>query len=455
MPSISQTLAAALAVAPLATGHSWVEQLRNVDNNGSYVGQYGYPRGMVSKGDPGFTGQSMNYELPASQGGKIFIDDATPLCHPSQRKQQQSQDRYPRLKATPGGFMAMRYMENGHVTKPNNQKGKPEKGGTIFVYGTTEPKEDEKLVNVLQWTEDGQGGNKAGQLIAMNDFDDSRCYEVNEMAESKERSKEFPNFALGQVVEGAPGNYPLFCETNVQVPKTAPMGKPYTFYWVWQWNTVPGVDEGLPKGKDEYYTTCIDVDVASENVAMASEATQKLDLGSQQDAMSHAVKDFASRTALMTNAIQGEIGPVFNENPSGSASPTAGQPNPTGNPSSGPVPPVANPPKPSGGAPYLNSTAPAPTQILTLTTRPGAKPTPEPVDGGPVVTVTKTVLTTPVVAPPQATAPAADGPVVTVTDTVLVTVTAEPTAPPAAGITARAANTVHYKYGAKFRGMFA
>ncbi|KAL6706960.1 hypothetical protein ACN47E_004910 [Coniothyrium glycines] len=418
MPSIVNTFMAALAVAPLAAGHTWIEQLRNVNDKGEYVGQYGYPRGMVSKTDPGFGGASMNWELPGPNNqGNVFIDEKTPLCHPEQRKQQQSQDKYPRLQATPGGFITMRYTENGHVTLPGNQLGKPTKGGTIFIYGTTEPKEDEKLVNVLQWTEDGQGGDKTGKLITMNDFDDGRCYEDNPTKISKDRRKASPNFALGQVVEGAPGNYPLFCESNVKLPEDVTMGKPYTFYWVWQWNTAPGIDPGLPKGKDEYYTTCIDVDVASANVAMATEAEKEFNLGGQQDAMSVAVADFASRTALMTNAIQGEVGPVFSSSPSGPASKTGSATN------------TAVRPKPTLSAPYLNSTAPAPTQIPTLSRRPqrpGTKPT---------------------------SLPANDN-VVTVTDTVVITVTAQPTQAPAATLKPRAAHNIAHKNGAKFRRMF-
>jgi hypothetical protein len=144
-------IVAALAVAPFASGHTWIEQLRNVNDKGQYVGEYGYPRGMVSKTDAGFDGFAMNFEIPAYQG-RLFINESTALCHPKQTKQVQSSDKYPRLQAVPGGFIAMRYMENGHITKPENQKGKPAKAGTIFVYGTTEPKQDEKLVNVLHRT---------------------------------------------------------------------------------------------------------------------------------------------------------------------------------------------------------------------------------------------------------------------------------------------------------------
>ncbi|CBX91459.1 hypothetical protein IAQ61_010805 [Plenodomus lingam] len=444
MPNIVKATLAALAVAPLVLGHTWIEQMRNVNDKGEYVGQYGYSRGMVSKTDPEFTGTSMNWELPAGQG-KLFIDETTPLCHTAQRKQVQSSEKYPRLQATPGGYIAMRYQENGHVTKPGNQKGKPEKGGTVFVYGTAEPDENETLLNVLQWTQDGQGGNKKGALITMNDFDDGRCYETDPTnAIWQERSKAIPNFAMGQVVEGAPGNYPLACETNVQLPQTAALDKPYTFYWVWQWNTAPGIDPGLPKGKDEYYTTCIDVDVTSPDVALAAEASQKYAVG-QQDAMSKAVSDYNKRTALMTDVVKGEVGPIFSGSPSGSPSGTpaptgapspvspsvpANTPAPTGGASSppplAPSPPVV--PSISSGAPFLNSTQPAPTKIPTLSQRPGPAPTSLPPSGS----------------------------FVTITDIVMVTVTetSGPAVTPRA-IDSSATYSARHPHGAKFRGRFA
>ena len=198
----------------------------------------------------------------------------------------------------------MRYSENGHVTLVDEAtgRGKPEKGGTVFVYGTTEPKEDEKLMDVLQWTKNGTG---RGVLLATNNFDDERCYEINATPISKERQATYPNSGMGQTG----GGFPLMCDTNAQIPTTAPEGKPYTLYWVWQWNTAKGT-EGQLTGKDQYYTTCIDVDVTSGDKALTASAESKYALG-QQDGMSEAVKDFDSRTAIITTPVQGEVGPIF------------------------------------------------------------------------------------------------------------------------------------------------
>jgi len=411
MTNMRVLLAAAIAtfgLAPVADGHSWVEQLRNINDKGQYVGNFGYPRGMMAKTDPGYNGDtSMLWLLPENTEKTVpWIGEDTVLCHPNQRKPEQSKPQYPRLQTAPGQFIAMRYTENGHVSIVNDDtnKPKPEKGGTVFIYGTTEPKEDEKLVNVLRWTEDGQGGNKGGVLLATNDYDDNRCYEKNSQAISLDRQKSDPNFIMGQVSDG-PGNADLRCESNVALPKDAAPGKPYTFYWVWQWNTSPGRDPTLPDGKDQYYTTCIDVDVVDTAATGTDEATVKYALPEQQDAMSVAVKDFASRTALYTDAIKGEVGPVFEGEKTASGGPTASTTAPASKPTAPAESTLATVTKPSFG----NGTEP--TGIPTMTTRPG-RPRPD-----------TTLAPAPGSGNGNGTGNDNNDPV-TVTDTILVTVTA-------------------------------
>jgi len=205
----------------------------------------------------------------------------------------------------------------------------------------------------------------------MNDFDDGRCYEKNGTPINIERAQSDPNFALGQVSDG-PGNYPLFCETDTALPKDTKTGEVYTLYWVWQWNTVPGADPGLPMGKDEYYTTCIDVDVVD---AIKQDAKVEFDLGPQQDAMTVAVSDFASRAAIITNAIENEMGPVFNSTPTTSGAPKASHTTLVT----------------SIGAPFSNTSTAL--EIPTLTERPGAKPT-ETANDSDMITVTVTEVKT-------------------------------------------------------------
>jgi hypothetical protein len=398
MPRILPAIFAALAAAPVAMGHSWSGQLRNINDKGEYVGDYGYPRGMIAAGDPGFNDEIMVWRLPTAQG-KVFIDETTPLCKPDQTKPVQSQKKYPRLQSAPGTWVAIRYTENGHVTEPSPADiGKPEDGkGTVFVYGTTEPTEDETLLTVLQWTKDGKGGNGKGVLLATNDFDDGRCYELNSTPEMKVRSKEVPNFASGQVSDG-PGNFALMCETNVQLPKTLDKGKPYTMYWVWQWNSSP-VPEKNFKGKDEYYTTCMDIDMVSNDAAQAADASGVVSKNAlpQQDAMSVAVSNFKSRTAVVDNVIEGEIGPIFSDINSG----TPSTPTSTANagPSASASAKPSRAPTPSG-RPAKSSKAPGQPGIPTLTGRPGASPTSQAASG--LVTVTDTVYVTVTAGAPDA-----------------------------------------------------
>ncbi|KAK5007354.1 hypothetical protein LTR28_005390 [Elasticomyces elasticus] len=45
----------------------------------------------------------------------------------------------------------MKYLENGHVTLPDDQKGKPRAGGTVFIYGTTQPSRTETITDAIYW----------------------------------------------------------------------------------------------------------------------------------------------------------------------------------------------------------------------------------------------------------------------------------------------------------------
>ncbi|KAF1837126.1 hypothetical protein BDW02DRAFT_471297, partial [Decorospora gaudefroyi] len=412
------TILNALAASSVALGHSWAEQLRNIDANGNYVGQYGYPRGYLDRGTPEFAvGDGMTWRMPPSNGeGKVFITADQPLCAPNQRERKQISEKFPRLKAVPGGFIAMRYQENGHVTGAATNPDKPEKGGTVYVYGTTDPKSDEKLVDVLQWTQDGQGGDKRGVLLAMNDYDDGRCYLNNDSPVAMERKKTNPAYAMGSAQSG-PSNTVMFCETDVKLPDTVQIGEAYTLYWVWQWVTLPNKIPGLPDGKDEYYSTCIDVDMASADVATAAEDPSELNkfAMAQQDAVTAALSDWASRTALFTDMpSKREFGPVFSELPNGGGSggdapaPTASAPISSAAPSiSSAAPPAATsaPPTPSSAPSALSSALPTASSsgaalsssavfdIPTLSERPGAAPTSVPGDSN-IVTVTDVVMVT-------------------------------------------------------------
>lgn len=385
--------AAILATAPLTSAHSWIQQLRNVNDNGSYVGDWGYPRGYCAKGDPCDPGTINNHLLPdpTTEPG-LFISDKSVLCKPGQQKPQQlDAAKYPRLKAVPGTHIVMRYSENGHVTlngtvNEDTNKFKASKGGTVFIYGTTNPNQNEKLINVLKWTEDGTGGNGQGVLLGTNDFDDGRCYENNNSPIAQARSAKNPSYALGQTGQGS-GQFSIPCESNILFPKTATSNQTYTLYWVWQWNTPPGLDPNRPLGKDEYYTTCMDVDVV-DTFASKVGGKPKYSMP-QQDDISVAVSDFKDRTALYNTPMHGEVGPIFD---GGNQS----------TPSAPGAPAASNKPSiPSGTAP---------TDLPLLTTRPGRPlPTQLPSGGngtngnngsnnGGVVTVTDIVYIT-VIAP--------------------------------------------------------
>jgi hypothetical protein len=43
------------------------------------------------------------------------------------------------------------------------------------------------------------------------------------------------------------------------------VGSTYAIYWVWLWPTAPG-SPGITAWKDDFYTTCSDIDIVSETL---------------------------------------------------------------------------------------------------------------------------------------------------------------------------------------------
>ncbi|KAL9101190.1 MAG: hypothetical protein Q9163_003529 [Psora crenata] len=259
--STAAALAAFAGLLPHTAAHSWIEQLTLIDSTGVFTGTPGYPRNFSSRTAPGFTDNLFVHLLPPSDPLEARdvdtegIKPTDPMCKKSQQQQYQS-DGFPRLSATPGSMIALRYQENGHVTLPQNQPGKPGNRGNVSIYGTSEPKPDENFLDVFkQWNSAGTGGDKRGKLLATQPYDDGQCYQVNGGTISKSRQEQYPHGT--DELTGKD----IWCQNDIKLPADLPTGKSYTLYWVWDWPTEPGVDPGLPKGKAEVYTSCMDIDI--------------------------------------------------------------------------------------------------------------------------------------------------------------------------------------------------
>ncbi|KAK3726099.1 hypothetical protein LTR37_000247 [Vermiconidia calcicola] len=304
MFSIKDIITALVLIASIATpikGHSWIEEYQVIGSNGNYVGPQGYSRGYVSRTDPSYTGDSLMYLLPslearsvAENGGEVVrlrINSSDLVCHPKQRTSNYNNPEFPMLKAAPGDFVAAKYLENGHTTLPWNQPGKPKNRGTVYIYGTTDPKDDERMVDILKWNADGSAGDKRGFLMSAQDFDDGRCHQINNCVDSVKRQALFPNKVEGQDVQGE-----QWCESDFQIPPSQKPGK-LTTYWVWQWPTAPNVNCDNVEGKDEYYTTCADFEIGDAGIGEAKIAAEAapVTLGNWQ---TKAVANYKYRTRM-------------------------------------------------------------------------------------------------------------------------------------------------------------
>ncbi|OJD14774.1 hypothetical protein AJ78_04924 [Emergomyces pasteurianus Ep9510] len=377
---------------PIVAGHSWVDELTVIAKNGTFTGAPGFPRGYVPRDKPGFTDFMMQYLLPLPPGSrtggplpgppKILPTDN--ICKDTQTKQVQT-DGKPRLKAPPGSPIALRYQENGHVTLPSNTPGKPDNRGTVYVYGTTDPRPDDKFTSIHKvWNKDGTGGDRRGMLLSVQDYDDGRCYQINDKDISKERQQKFPHKATAAQGQN------LWCQHDLALPKNAPEGKPYTLYWVWDWPTIPDKKKGVA-ALDEVYTTCMDIDItpASKLKVAAKGEPHTLKFVEGQDLGYAAIPtQFENLKAPTIPGDSGSDSPPLSPQPSAASSQQpfpAGEkqaPTPTPTPSPNPSPPASEQdlkPKPSGndcicGQPAFPPTAPQSPNIPPSDTPPAIIP---------------------------------------------------------------------------------
>ncbi|KAK4091910.1 hypothetical protein Purlil1_3749 [Purpureocillium lilacinum] len=224
--SLSGGITALLASASAVSAHSWIESAFVVGENGSFVGAEGFPRGYVPRTQPGWSDKQAQNLLPAV-GTAAYTGNEVLNKYPFD-----ANPPHPLLQARPGDRVALLHLENGHVTLPQNQPGKPLNRGTVYLYGTTQPKPQERLFDVhLRWAADGQGGDKRGRLLATRNYDDGQCFQDNHQPLAQERVAKFSG-------DGASADKELKCQSVVTIPKDAKPGSVYTVYWYWDWPTL-------------------------------------------------------------------------------------------------------------------------------------------------------------------------------------------------------------------------
>ena len=419
-----------VALVGSASAHSWVEAVYRIAPNGTMVGDVGYPRGWVARTstNPVWKDTIPQWLLPVT-GQSAYAGDEVLNKYPFEEN-----PKFPMLEATAGDHIALQHLENGHTTLPQNQPMKPHNRGTIYFYGTSDPKPEEKLFDVhLVWNRDGTGGDKRGKLLATRNYDDGQCYQPNDGTISVQRANELAS-------DGAVHSTELRCQSDIKLPDDLKEGSVYTIYWYWDWpdlnpdrinmeETKNGIfpwagtfmrGEKDPHGftmeaiaRNESYASTVDIKIVGKTMPGSMAKVAAADASGQakegawipdQDIYKKAIKE------QMNNNFQVDVD--------------------------------AN--KPADGAPSTPD-APAASQ-----TTPGNAPTEAPGNGGGAVTVTQTVTVPPTtiistvyVTQPAETAPEETTPAETTTpqpmDTVVmsstfyVTVTAGSGAPAASG----------------------
>ena len=161
----------------------------------------------------------MTYLLPLSQ--RSSLTDMDKVCKSTQSLGNQTSS-YPYLRAQPGDEIALRYRENGHISKPI-----PEKPtfGSVSVYGTGNPRDSDAVVDIHHvWNANNTGGDLRGRLLRRQSFDDGSCYEKNESELSAVRA------IAGQPPHDEVDGASLACKTVVSILGDVQTKTLYTVY---------------------------------------------------------------------------------------------------------------------------------------------------------------------------------------------------------------------------------
>ncbi|KAF3907526.1 hypothetical protein AA313_de0201767 [Arthrobotrys entomopaga] len=158
---------------------------------------------------------------------------------------------FPKLKATPGDLVQAQYLENGHIWQTlSGQNGPAANPGTIYWYGTQNPRSDRNITSVLEWTKDGKGGDGQGVLLDITPFDDGVCIEVGHE-------------------NAGPGRVSGPCKSYFRLPTNVKVGKDYTVYWLWDYSQHFGPKPGYV----EWYSACMDISIVNTGKRAPDAAT--------------------------------------------------------------------------------------------------------------------------------------------------------------------------------------
>lgn len=267
----SLTLINALLVfTPTVLGHTWIEQMKVIDSTGAFTGDTGYARGWFARGE-GWSDKAVQQKI------EVF-DDAAAMCRFPKVGENQI---LATLKASPGDNVALLYNENGHVSFQTESK--PKSGGIVYIYGTTDPKPDDKLKAIWKnWTVDGKGGDGRGSLLAVRKYDDGQCHEPVSPNFSQEKLDRIAKDGINDM---------FMCQNDITLPDNLKPGEKFTIYWVWDYSTMKTDSKAEEPTDDtraamELYTSCMDIDIVagpgtSKNLAYSATGIQNSGIKSQ------------------------------------------------------------------------------------------------------------------------------------------------------------------------------
>ena len=184
------------------------------------------------------------------QARAILLTDR--ICMSTQQTHNQTENNLA-LRASVEAHVALRYQKNDHITLTQNNSSEKLSLGTISIYETTVSRPQNSMLKIHDvWNSIDRGEDRRGRLLFTQNFDDGRCYQINDNFLFKKRQQKYSHASDSLQEQN------LWCKIIVILSLDLVPDNLYTLYWIWDWSTVAGTSS-LSFEQIQLYTTCLDV----------------------------------------------------------------------------------------------------------------------------------------------------------------------------------------------------
>ena len=174
------------------------------------------------------------------------------ICMSTQQTHNQIKSNFA-LRASAEAHVALRYQKNDHIILTQNNSSKKFSLDTISIYETTISRSQHSMLKIHDvWNSVDRDEDKREKLLFTQNFDDERCYQINDNFLFKKRQQKYSHASDSLQEQN------LWCKIIVILSLDFVFDNLYTLYWVWDWFTIASTSN-LSFEQIQLYITCFDV----------------------------------------------------------------------------------------------------------------------------------------------------------------------------------------------------